>query len=83
MFTGKNVLVGQSGGPTAVINASLAGVIQRAKLSQRVRLTLVRLRRPVISGPGSRRARTASRPAESVPMASFPSMRCRALSFPG
>lgn len=31
MFTGKNVLVGQSGGPTAVINASLAGVIQHAR----------------------------------------------------
>ena len=26
-----NVLVGQSGGPTAVINSSLAGVIQAAK----------------------------------------------------
>ena len=25
----KNILVGQSGGPTAVINASLAGVIDR------------------------------------------------------
>lgn len=27
MYTGKNILVGQSGGPTAVINASLAGVL--------------------------------------------------------
>ncbi len=31
MFTGKNVLVGQSGGPTAVINASLAGVVQASR----------------------------------------------------
>lgn len=30
-FTGKNVIVGQSGGPTAVINSSLAGVYQTAK----------------------------------------------------
>ena len=27
----KNVIVGQSGGPTAVINASLAGVYKTAK----------------------------------------------------
>ena len=27
----KNVLVGQSGGPTAVINSSLAGVYETAK----------------------------------------------------
>lgn len=27
----KNVIVGQSGGPTAVINSSLAGVLQAAK----------------------------------------------------
>ena len=27
----KNILVGQSGGPTAVINASLYGVIEEAK----------------------------------------------------
>ena len=30
-FAGKNVIVGQSGGPTAVINSSLAGVYQTAK----------------------------------------------------
>ncbi len=29
METIKNVLVGQSGGPTAVINASLAGVMRQ------------------------------------------------------
>lgn len=33
MFTGKNVLVGQSGGPTAVINASLAGVVEAARIA--------------------------------------------------
>ena len=27
----KNVLIGQSGGPTAVINSSLAGVYETAK----------------------------------------------------
>ena len=31
MYTGKNILVGQSGGPTAVINASLAGVLSAAR----------------------------------------------------
>ena len=31
METIKNVLVGQSGGPTAVINASLAGVYETAR----------------------------------------------------
>ena len=33
METIKNVLVGQSGGPTAVINASLAGVYETARAS--------------------------------------------------
>ena len=28
---GKNAIVGQSGGPTAVINSSLAGVIRNAR----------------------------------------------------
>ena len=27
----KNIVVGQSGGPTAVINSSVAGVYKRAK----------------------------------------------------
>ena len=31
MSWGTNVLVGQSGGPTAVINSSLAGVYEAAK----------------------------------------------------
>ena len=31
MLTGKNILVGQSGGPTAVINASLAGVVSAGR----------------------------------------------------
>ena len=28
---GRNIIVGQSGGPTSVINSSLAGVFQAAK----------------------------------------------------
>ena len=28
IFMGRNAIVGQSGGPTSVINASLAGVLQ-------------------------------------------------------
>ena len=31
-----NVLIGQSGGPTAVINASLVGVVEAAKLSRKM-----------------------------------------------
>ena len=29
---GKNAIVGQSGGPTSVINASLAGVLQACQM---------------------------------------------------
>ena len=36
METIKNVLVGQSGGPTAVINASLAGVYETRSEERRV-----------------------------------------------
>ncbi len=32
----KNLLIAQSGGPTAVINASLAGVVEAACVSSRV-----------------------------------------------
>ena len=32
----KNILIGQSGGPTAVINSSLAGVIKAAVLSEKI-----------------------------------------------
>ena len=30
----RNCIIGQSGGPTIAINASLAGIIHRAKASQ-------------------------------------------------
>lgn len=36
----KNVIVGQSGGPTAVINASLAGVYKTAKDMGRIPYTV-------------------------------------------
>ena len=31
-YMGKNAIVGQSGGPTSVINASLAGVLQACQM---------------------------------------------------
>ena len=48
----KNVLVGQSGGPTAVVNSSLAGVYETAKAcGARARLRhAVRHRRGVLEG---------------------------------
>src|SRR5699024_12079987 len=32
----KNLLVGQSGGPTAAINATLAGVLSQAQISEQI-----------------------------------------------
>ena len=35
-----NVIVGQSGGPTAVINSSLAGVLKQQKTEGQIRCTV-------------------------------------------
>ncbi len=33
-FMGKNMLIAQSGGPTAAINASLSGAVQQARMQR-------------------------------------------------
>ena len=48
-MAGKNILVMHGGGPTAVINASLYGIVQKASSMARSRTSTARMAAPLAS----------------------------------